>query len=116
MPCVRQPSKIVSLAVLTKLKCAAGLAELATRKYKSAARYFIQTNFDHCDFPDVSSATCAGIGGLAGHALSHCDDFGKDNAILINASAILENDNAVLENNNAVLENDNVVLQNDNAI
>lgn len=40
--------------VLTKLRCAAGLAELATRKYKSAAKNFLQASFDHCDFPDVS--------------------------------------------------------------
>lgn len=40
--------------VLTKLKCAAGLADLATKKYKSAAKYFLQANFDYCDFPEVS--------------------------------------------------------------
>lgn len=42
-------------AVLTKLKCAAGLADLATKKYKSAAKYFLQANFDFCDFPEVIS-------------------------------------------------------------
>ena len=41
-------------AVITKLKCAAGLAELATKKYKPAAKYFLQASFDHCDFPEVS--------------------------------------------------------------
>ena len=40
-------------SVITKLKCAAGLAELATKKYKSAAKYFLQASFDHCDFPEV---------------------------------------------------------------
>ena len=40
-------------AVVTKLKCAAGLAELATKKYKTAAKYFLQASFDHCDFPEV---------------------------------------------------------------
>lgn len=40
--------------MLTKLKCAAGLADLATKKYKSAAKYFLQANFDYCDFPEVS--------------------------------------------------------------
>uniref|UniRef100_A0A3Q3IJK8 PCI domain-containing protein n=1 Tax=Monopterus albus TaxID=43700 RepID=A0A3Q3IJK8_MONAL len=40
-------------AVLTKLKCAAGLAELASRKYKPAAKCFLQASFDHCDCPEV---------------------------------------------------------------
>lgn len=40
-------------AVATKLKCAAGLAELATKKYKTAAKYFLQASFDHCDFSEV---------------------------------------------------------------
>lgn len=40
--------------VLTKLRCAAGLADLATKKYKSAAKYFLLASFDHCDFPEVS--------------------------------------------------------------
>ncbi len=43
-----------NLMIITKLKCAAGLAELATKKYKQAAKYFLQASFDHCDFPDVS--------------------------------------------------------------
>lgn len=42
-------------AVITRLKCAAGLAELATRKYKSAAKHFLQANFDLCDFPEMIS-------------------------------------------------------------
>ncbi len=41
--------------MITKLKCAAGLAELATKKYKSAAKYFLQASFDYCDFPEVYS-------------------------------------------------------------
>lgn len=40
--------------VLTKLRCAAGLADLATKKYKSAAKYFLLASFDYCDFPEVS--------------------------------------------------------------
>ncbi|XP_030840647.1 COP9 signalosome complex subunit 1 isoform X2 [Strongylocentrotus purpuratus] len=44
-----------NLMVATKLKCAAGLAELATKKYKPAAKYFLQASFDHCDFPDLMS-------------------------------------------------------------
>ncbi|CAH1793629.1 unnamed protein product [Owenia fusiformis] len=50
------PGKEGSQATMTKLKCAAGLAELATKKYKSAAKYFLQANFDHCDFPELLSA------------------------------------------------------------
>ncbi|XP_023241440.1 COP9 signalosome complex subunit 1-like [Centruroides sculpturatus] len=51
--------------ILTKLRCAAGLAELATKKYKSAAKNFLQASFDHCDFPDLlSSNNVAMYGGL----------------------------------------------------
>ncbi|EAT32478.1 AAEL011673-PA [Aedes aegypti] len=52
-------------AVITRLKCAAGLAELATRKYKSAAKHFLQANFDLCDFPEmISTNNVAMYGGL----------------------------------------------------
>ncbi|KAL9699230.1 hypothetical protein quinque_002671 [Culex quinquefasciatus] len=52
-------------AVVTRLKCAAGLAELATRKYKSAAKHFLQANFDLCDFPEmISTNNVAMYGGL----------------------------------------------------
>ena len=50
----QQAGKDSGQAVVTKLKCAAGLAELATKKYKSAAKYFLVASFDHCDFPEVS--------------------------------------------------------------
>ncbi|XP_070579826.1 COP9 signalosome complex subunit 1-like isoform X4 [Ptychodera flava] len=54
-----------NLSVVTKLKCAAGLAELATKKYKAAAKYFLQASFDHTDFPDLLSANnVAMYGGL----------------------------------------------------
>ncbi|XP_041362527.1 COP9 signalosome complex subunit 1-like isoform X2 [Gigantopelta aegis] len=45
------------LSIQTKLRCAAGLADLATKKYKSAARYFLLASFDHCDFPELLSAS-----------------------------------------------------------
>ncbi|XP_072793235.1 COP9 signalosome complex subunit 1 isoform X1 [Taeniopygia guttata] len=52
-------------AILTKLKCAAGLAELAARKYKQAAKCFLLASFDHCDFPELlSSSNVAVYGGL----------------------------------------------------
>ena len=34
-------------ALVTHLQCAAGLAELATKKYKSAARHFLQVELEH---------------------------------------------------------------------
>ncbi|KAK3734538.1 hypothetical protein QZH41_010394, partial [Actinostola sp. cb2023] len=50
---------------LTKLKCAAGLAELSSKKYKSAARYFLQAQFDNTDCPELLSANNVAIyGGL----------------------------------------------------
>ncbi|XP_060027703.1 COP9 signalosome complex subunit 1 isoform X7 [Erinaceus europaeus] len=52
-------------AILTKLKCAAGLAELAARKYKQAAKCFLLASFDHCDFPELLSPSNVAIyGGL----------------------------------------------------
>jgi len=52
-------------ANLTRLKCAAGLAELATMKYKSAAKHFLEANFDHCEFPEMISCSNVAIyGGL----------------------------------------------------
>ncbi|CAH1967231.1 unnamed protein product [Acanthoscelides obtectus] len=51
--------------IMTRLKCAAGLAELATKKYKSAAKHFLQANLDHCDFPELLSPNnVAMYGGL----------------------------------------------------
>lgn len=51
--------------IITRLKCAAGLAELATKKYKSAAKHFLQANFDFCDFPEmISPSNVAVYGGL----------------------------------------------------
>lgn len=58
-------SKETNLHILTKLRCAAGLAELATKKYKSAAKHFLQANLDHCDFPELMSPNnVAMYGGL----------------------------------------------------
>ena len=42
--------------LLTRLNCAYGLAELATGKYKSAAKHFLLANIDHCGMPDLMSA------------------------------------------------------------
>ncbi|XP_076268956.1 COP9 signalosome subunit 1b isoform X2 [Rhynchophorus ferrugineus] len=51
--------------LFTKLRCAAGLAELATRKYKQAAKHFLQASLDHCDFPELlSPGNVATYGGL----------------------------------------------------
>ena len=35
------------------LDCAAGLVELAAKKYKDAAKHFLKCQFDNCDFPEV---------------------------------------------------------------
>ncbi len=52
-------------ALLTRLSCASGLADLATRKYKSAAKHFLSAHADHCDMPDLLSAqNVATYGGL----------------------------------------------------
>lgn len=51
--------------ILTRLKCAAGLAELATKKYKSAAKHFLAASLDHFDFPELlCSNNIALYGGL----------------------------------------------------
>lgn len=51
--------------ILTRLKCAAGLAELATKKYKSAAKHFLAASLDHTDFPELlSGSNVALYGGL----------------------------------------------------
>jgi len=59
-------AKNVEYAILlTRLKCAGGLADLATRKYKSAAKQFLEANLDHCDCPDLLSPhNVAMYGGL----------------------------------------------------
>lgn len=54
-PEVTEHGKDGGQSVLTRLKCAAGLADLAMKKYKSAAKYFLQASFDHCDFPELLS-------------------------------------------------------------
>ncbi|XP_037043961.1 COP9 signalosome complex subunit 1b [Bradysia coprophila] len=58
-------SKDVNQLTFTKLKCAAGLADLATKDYKAAAKHFLQASFDHCEFPDmISPNNVAMYGGL----------------------------------------------------
>lgn len=51
--------------IASSLKCAAGLADLATKKYKSAAKHFLAVNFDYCRYPEMLSANNVTIyGGL----------------------------------------------------
>ena len=65
--------------ILTRLKCAAGLAELATKKYKSAAKHFLQANFDHCDFPELlSPSNVAVYGGLCALATFDRNELQKN--------------------------------------
>lgn len=42
--------------IASALKCAAGLADLATKKYKTAAKHFLAVNFDYCQYPEMLSA------------------------------------------------------------
>lgn len=53
------------LCLVTRLKCAGGLADLMTRKYKSAAKQFLEASLDHCECPDLMSPNNVAIyGGL----------------------------------------------------
>ncbi|XP_026480669.1 COP9 signalosome complex subunit 1-like isoform X2 [Ctenocephalides felis] len=57
--------KDLNQMITTRLKCAAGLAELATRKYKSAAKHFLAASIDHCDYTELLSPSNVAIyGGL----------------------------------------------------
>ena len=51
--CVQAHKAHTNQGTGTRLKVAAGLAEMENRKYKNAARYFLQASFDHCQCPDV---------------------------------------------------------------
>ena len=47
------------------MACAAGLAELAMKKYKSAAKHFLQANLDRTEFPELLSPNNVAVyGGL----------------------------------------------------
>lgn len=71
--------------VLTRLKCAAGLAELATKKYKSAAKFFLQASIDHCDYPELlSSNNVAVYGGLC--ALATYDRTELQKHVIVSSS------------------------------
>ena len=53
------------LCLITRLRCAGGLADLMTRKYSSAAKQFLSASLDHCDCPDLLSPNNVAIyGGL----------------------------------------------------
>lgn len=72
-------SKDVNQSVFTKLKCAAGLADLATKDYKAAAKHFLQASFDHCDFPDmISPNNVAMYGGLCALATFNRQEMQKN--------------------------------------
>lgn len=63
---------------MTRLKCAAGLAELATSKYKTAAKHFLQASLDHCDFPELMSPNNVALyGGLCALATFSRQDLQK---------------------------------------
>merc|ERR1712110_388106 len=53
------------LSLVTRLRCAGGLADLMTRKYSAAAKQFLSASLDHCDCPDLMSPNNVAIyGGL----------------------------------------------------
>lgn len=73
----------------TRLRCAAGIAELACSRYKSAARHFLQASLDHCDFPEVLSPNnVAMYGGLCALATYDRSELQK-NVILSRYSLII---------------------------
>lgn len=59
----------VDLAGLTLPPSPAGLAELAARKYKQAAKCFLLASFDHCDFPEVRGHQGGSPGDLEGEVM-----------------------------------------------
>lgn len=50
-------------SILAKLKCAAGLAELAQKRYKASARLFLEVSFDNLDYTQVLSASDVAVYG-----------------------------------------------------
>ena len=42
-----------NLEIQSRLKCAAGLADMACKRYKDAAKCFLKAQFDHSEFPEV---------------------------------------------------------------
>jgi len=73
-----QASTKESAQIITKLRCAAGLSDLAGKKYKTAARYFLQANFDHCDFSDMLSPNNVALyGGLCALATFDREELQK---------------------------------------
>jgi len=73
-----QKEKSSNQSVITKLKCAAGLAELSKRSYRSAARLFLETSFDHVDFAEVISPHDIAIyGGICSLATFDRQDLQK---------------------------------------
>jgi len=64
--------------ILAKLKCASGLAELAQRQYKNAARLFLQVSFDHLDYSEILSAQDVAIyGGICALATFDREELQK---------------------------------------
>lgn len=79
------PGKDSNQSILTRLKCAAGLAELATKKYKSAAKHFLAASIDHCDYPELLSSNNVAIyGGLC--ALATFDRSELQKQVIVSSS------------------------------
>jgi len=75
---LQEKQKKSNAGILAKLKCASGLAELAHKNYKAAARLFLQVSFDHLDYSQVLSAHDVAIyGGLCALATFDREDLYK---------------------------------------
>lgn len=59
------PEYVPNGPVGTKLACAAGLAELASKKYKKAAKLFLNANFDHFNQDNSAAGDLLSINNVA---------------------------------------------------
>lgn len=59
------PEYVSKSPVGTKLVCAAGLAELAAKRYKKAAKLFLEANFDHFNQDNCAASDLLSINNVA---------------------------------------------------
>ncbi|CAG2107161.1 unnamed protein product [Medioppia subpectinata] len=81
------PEYSSSSSIATRLNCAAGLSDLASKKYKNAAKHFLAANFDHLsvEYGDMVSVNNVAVyGGLC--ALATFDRLELHKNIISNAS------------------------------
>ncbi|XP_054164018.1 COP9 signalosome complex subunit 1-like [Oppia nitens] len=81
------PEYNTTSSIATRLHCAAGLSDLASKKYKSAAKHFLAANFDHlsAEYGEMVSANNVAIyGGLC--ALATFDRMELQKNIISNSA------------------------------